>query len=122
VNIEVQRTTKSLVHPHRTALSGHSSKTAFLYIRWPRGPGTRSPAPGLSVSAAGLRHASCTTAGAETTPLVAERDQMFMMTFGALHPQESLLQPATFEVIGKCLLYVQGVSLPWAAITPQNSG
>jgi hypothetical protein len=31
-----------------------------------------------------------------------------MMTFGALHPQESVLQTAAFEVVGKFLLYVQG--------------
>jgi hypothetical protein len=35
-----------------------------------------------------------------------ERDQVFMMTVDALHPQESVLQPSAFEVIGKFLLYV----------------
>jgi len=30
-----------------------------------------------------------------------------MMTVGALHPQESLFQPTTFEVIGKFLLHMQ---------------
>jgi hypothetical protein len=30
-----------------------------------------------------------------------------MMAFAALHPQEAMLQPATFEILGKFLLYVQ---------------
>lgn len=31
-----------------------------------------------------------------------------MMTFGALHPQKAVFQPAAFQVIGKFLLYMQG--------------
>jgi hypothetical protein len=36
-----------------------------------------------------------------------------MMTFGSLHPQESVHQAGAFEVIGKFLLYTQrqGLSL-----------
>ena len=30
-----------------------------------------------------------------------------MMTVGALQPQEAMLQPSAFEVIGNFLLYVQ---------------
>ena len=30
-----------------------------------------------------------------------------MMAFAALHPQEAMLQPTTFEILGKFLLYVQ---------------
>jgi hypothetical protein len=35
------------------------------------------------------------------------RGQVFMMRVDALHPQESVLQPPAFEVIGKFLLYLQ---------------
>ncbi len=52
-----------------------------------------------------------------------------MMTLGALHTQESLLQPSVFEVIGKFLLYaqVQGLVLrvhhiPEPGIVPIHSG
>ena len=34
-----------------------------------------------------------------------------MMTFATLHPQESMLQAAAFEVIGKFLLHMQGQGL-----------
>lgn len=30
-----------------------------------------------------------------------------MMALAALHPQEAMLQPTTFEILGKFLLYVQ---------------
>jgi hypothetical protein len=38
-----------------------------------------------------------------------------MMTFAALHPQESMLQAAAFEVIGKFLFHMQGqvLALHW---------
>jgi hypothetical protein len=50
----------------------------------------------------------CPAAWAKSTPLATERNQVFMMAFGALHPQESMLQTATFEILGKFLLYMQG--------------
>lgn len=50
-------------------------------------------------------------AGAKPPPLATERDQDFMSTVGALHPQESVLQPSAFEVIGKFLLHMQGQGL-----------
>ena len=37
-----------------------------------------------------------------------ERDQVFMMTFGALHAEETVLQSTAFKVIGKFLLHMQG--------------
>jgi hypothetical protein len=36
---------------------------------------------------------------------------MFIMTVGALHPQESVFQPSAFEVISKFLLHMQGQEL-----------
>jgi len=41
----------------------------------------------------------------------AERDQVFMMTFSALHPQETVLQSAAFEVIVKFRLHMPGQRL-----------
>ena len=58
-----------------------------------------------------FRHTSGSATGAESSPLAAERDQVFMMTVGTLHPQESVLQPSTFEVIRKFLLHMQGQGL-----------
>jgi len=43
------------------------------------------------------RHASRTTAGAETATLAAECNQLIMVAVGALHPQETVLQPATLR-------------------------
>jgi hypothetical protein len=37
-----------------------------------------------------------------------------MMTFATLHPQESMLQAAAFEILGKFLLHMQGQGLALA--------
>lgn len=39
-------------------------------------------------------------------PLAAKRNQVFMVTFGALHLQESVFQPAAFEVVLKLALHI----------------
>ena len=43
----------------------------------------------------------------EASALATEGNQVFMMAFAALHPQEAMLQPTTFVILGKFLLYVQ---------------
>ena len=47
-----------------------------------------------------------------------------MMAFTALHPQEAMLQPTTFEILGKFLLYVQrqGLVLSGHHIPEVNQG
>jgi hypothetical protein len=40
-----------------------------------------------------------------------ERNQVFMVTFGALHAQKTVHQSVAFEVIGKFLLHMQGQRL-----------
>ena len=48
------------------------------------------------------------TFGAEASLFTDERDQMFMMAFGALHPQETMLQSAIPGVFCKFLLNIYG--------------
>jgi hypothetical protein len=56
-------------------------------------------------------------------PLLTERDQVFMLTVGALHPQESMLQPSAFEEIGKFLFHMHGQGLAlYSHITSLNPG
>jgi hypothetical protein len=43
----------------------------------------------------------------EASALATEGNQVFMMVFAALQPQEAMLQPTTFEILGKFLSYVQ---------------
>jgi hypothetical protein len=40
-----------------------------------------------------------------------QRNQVFMMALGTLHPRKTVFQPAAFEVISKFLLHMQGLAL-----------
>jgi hypothetical protein len=59
-------------------------------------------------------HTPRSAAGAEASSLATEGNQVFMMTFATLHPQESMLQAAAFEILGKFLLHMQGQGLALA--------
>jgi hypothetical protein len=137
MNIEVQRTTKSLDQGHRTSLRGLSSESCLLNQMGLYGPIHDPQYPPHQLRTAGQQetqlkwktqyplayglfryylidqqcgafgHTPRTAAGAEASSLATECYQVFMMTFAALHPQEAMLQAAAFEVIGKFLFFVQ---------------
>jgi hypothetical protein len=66
-----------------------------------------------------FRHPSCPAAGTKASTLAAKGDQTILVARGTLHPDEAVLQSATFQKVAEFLFYVKG---QWSALLLHQAG